>query len=206
VDSTVRVHLGAQVGQVVWEVARLCEDGADSLFHEEPGSCPRRYTLYICIYTTHRSIYIRVRIHLPGESRPGLKTTNQKISVKTSNPGRTPSYYTVSSAGFASFDRGFSSSELFRPGSFENLYSPARANRRGCRGGCATLQGWRGFRPHMYTHIHTDPYIYVYVFTWARNPGSGIHCQPLDSVNAEFIWRAPLVNPMDSFRFTYRDS
>ena len=30
------------------------------------------------------------------------------------------------------------------------------------------------------------------------NPGFGIHCHPLDSVNPSFIWRAPLVNPLDS--------
>jgi len=38
------------------------------------------------------------------------------------------------------------------------------------------------------------------------NPGFGIHCHPLDSVNLGFIWRAPLVNPSDSFGFVYRDS
>ena len=30
------------------------------------------------------------------------------------------------------------------------------------------------------------------------NPGFGIHCHPLDSVNPGFILRAPLVNPLDS--------
>jgi len=38
------------------------------------------------------------------------------------------------------------------------------------------------------------------------NPGFGIHCHPLDSLNPGFIWQAPLVNPLDSFGFTYRDS
>jgi len=28
---------------------------------------------------------------------------------------------------------------------------------------------------------------------------------PLDSVNPGFIWQAPLVNPLDSFGFTYRE-
>jgi len=32
------------------------------------------------------------------------------------------------------------------------------------------------------------------------NPGFGFHCHPLDSVNPGFNWRAPLVNPFDSFR------
>jgi len=42
---------------------------------------------------------------------------------------------------------------------------------------------------------------------YVGNPGFGIHCPPpLDSVNPGFIWRAPLVKPLDSFRFTYRDS
>jgi len=30
------------------------------------------------------------------------------------------------------------------------------------------------------------------------NPGFGIHCHPLDSVIPGFIWRAPLVNPLNS--------
>ena len=42
--------------------------------------------------------------------------------------------------------------------------------------------------------------------SYVGNPGFGIHCRPLDSVNPGFIWRAPLVNPLDSFGFTYRDS
>jgi len=42
--------------------------------------------------------------------------------------------------------------------------------------------------------------------SYVGNPGFGIHCHPLDSVNSEFIWRAPLVNPLDSFGFTYRGS
>ena len=33
----------------------------------------------------------------------------------------------------------------------------------------------------------------------------GSHCRPLDSVNPGFIRRAPLVNPLDSFGFAYRD-
>ena len=33
---------------------------------------------------------------------------------------------------------------------------------------------------------------------YVGNPGSGIHCHPLDSVNPGFIWRAPLVNPLGS--------
>jgi len=48
----------------------------------------------------------------PAKSKPGLKDTNQQIHVKTSNPGRNPSYDTVSSTGFASFDQGFSSGGL----------------------------------------------------------------------------------------------
>jgi len=39
-----------------------------------------------------------------------------------------------------------------------------------------------------------------------RNPEFGIHCHPLDSVNPGFIWRAPPVNPLDSFGCTYMDS
>ena len=34
------------------------------------------------------------------------------------------------------------------------------------------------------------------------NPGFGIHCHPLDSVNPGFIRRTPPVNPLDSFGFT----
>ena len=41
---------------------------------------------------------------------------------------------------------------------------------------------------------------------YVGNLGFGIHCHPLDSVNPGFIRRAPLVNPLDSFGFTYRDS
>ena len=37
------------------------------------------------------------------------------------------------------------------------------------------------------------------------NPGFGIHCHPLDSVNPRFIWRTPLVNPLDSFGLMYSD-
>jgi len=33
---------------------------------------------------------------------------------------------------------------------------------------------------------------------YVDNPVFGIHCHPLDSVNPGFIWRAPLVNPLDS--------
>jgi len=40
------------------------------------------------------------------------KNNNQQIPVKISNPGRNPSYYTVSSTGFASFDQVFLSGEL----------------------------------------------------------------------------------------------
>ena len=41
---------------------------------------------------------------------------------------------------------------------------------------------------------------------YVGNPGFGIHVHPLDSVNPAFIRRAPLVNPLDSFGLTYRDS
>jgi len=34
------------------------------------------------------------------------------------------------------------------------------------------------------------------VAPYVGNPGFGIHCHPLDSVNPEFIWRAPMVNPL----------
>ena len=44
----------------------------------------------------------------------------------------------------------------------------------------------------------TQPYV--------GNPGFGIHCHPLDSVNPGFLWRAPLVNPLDFVGFRYRDS
>ena len=33
---------------------------------------------------------------------------------------------------------------------------------------------------------------------YVGNPGFGIHCHRLDSVNPGFIWRVPLVNPLDS--------
>ena len=41
---------------------------------------------------------------------------------------------------------------------------------------------------------------------YVGNPGFGIHCHTLDSVNLGFIWRAPLVNPLYFFGFTYMDS
>jgi len=47
---------------------------------------------------------------------------------------------------------------------------------------------------------------YNTMYFYVGNPGFGIHCHPLDSVNPGFIWRVPLVNPFDSFGFTYRDS
>ena len=47
----------------------------------------------------------------PPRVNPAKKNRNKQILVKTSNPGRNPSYprsKPVSSTGFASFDRGFS--------------------------------------------------------------------------------------------------
>jgi len=60
--------------------------------------------MYVCMY-----IYTYYQARLEW-TRP--QNTNQQILVKTSNHGRSPSYYTVSSAGFASFDRVSSSSKL----------------------------------------------------------------------------------------------
>ena len=42
--------------------------------------------------------------------------------------------------------------------------------------------------------------------SYGGNPGFGINCHPMDSMNPGFIWRVPLVNPLDSFRFTYMSS
>jgi len=60
---------------------------------------------------------------MPGSNENGLKDTNQQIPGKTSNPGRNLSYYTVSSTGFASFDRVFSSGELLDRDRSKKLYS-----------------------------------------------------------------------------------
>jgi len=51
------------------------------------------------------------------------------------------------------------------------------------------------------THVKPGVKLHTKVY-----PEFGIHCYPLDSVDPEFIWRASLVNPLDSFGFTYRDS
>ena len=40
---------------------------------------------------------------------------------------------------------------------------------------------------------------------YVANSGLSVHCHHLDSVNPGFIWRPPLVDPLDSFGFTYRD-
>ena len=61
----------------------------------------------------HRGSIRIVVLLCPVRIKPGLKNTNKQIPVKTSNPGWNPSYYTVSSTGFASFDRSFSSGEFF---------------------------------------------------------------------------------------------
>jgi len=50
---------------------------------------------------------------LPVYGKPGLNNTNPQIPVKTSNPGRNRSKPQLSDHVFASFDRGFSSGELF---------------------------------------------------------------------------------------------
>jgi len=42
--------------------------------------------------------------------------------------------------------------------------------------------------------------------SYVGNLGFDLHCHPLDSINPGFIWRAPLVNPLDSFGLTYTDS
>jgi len=49
---------------------------------------------------------------IPVRVNPVQKNTNDQIHVKIRNPGRNPSYDTVSSAGFASVDQVFISGEL----------------------------------------------------------------------------------------------
>jgi len=46
----------------------------------------------------------------------------------------------------------------------------------------------------------------VQLWSYVGNPGFGIHCHPLDSVNPGFTWRAPLISPLYSSGLTYRDS